>query len=262
MRPTNRTTWILLLSFLGLVGLENPGCSNEAENAARNGKDPNLKGECTPAADDGNPCTLEGCEGQANAHVVTAGLACGLNNDLGCTATVACGGRTTAGPTSLSPTRALWAGRRSKGACRRAVCRGLATSTRFVARRLHPMGKPCKRKFPRIARSSFATGRAAKKPSTTIPTYRSTIATSPRVPGAWKSKIPPPKERPAIQAVAIRATAKAIASNAIPTPIAHPWARYAMPNRICVFPARTMCKTATNRIPIAEAIGARLASKA
>ena len=94
MRPTNRTTWIVLLSFLGLVGLENPGCSNEVENIARNGKDPNLKGECTPAADDGDPCTLEGCEGQANAHVVTAGLPCGLNNDLVCTVTGDCGGCT------------------------------------------------------------------------------------------------------------------------------------------------------------------------
>lgn len=92
MRPTKRTTWILLLSFLGLMGLEGPGCSNEVDNIARNGKDPAAKGECTPAADDGDPCTLEGCEGQANAHVVTAGLPCGLNNDLICTATGDCGG--------------------------------------------------------------------------------------------------------------------------------------------------------------------------
>ena len=94
MRPTNRTTWILLFSFLGFVGLESPGCSNEVENVARNGTDPNLKGGCTPAMDDGDPCTLEGCEGQENAHVVTPGLPCGLNNDLVCTATGACGGCT------------------------------------------------------------------------------------------------------------------------------------------------------------------------
>lgn len=94
MRPTNRKTWILLLGCLGLAGLQSPGCSNEVENIARNGKDPALKGECTPAADDGDPCTLEGCEGQANAHVVMAGLPCGLNNDLTCTVTGACGGCT------------------------------------------------------------------------------------------------------------------------------------------------------------------------
>lgn len=92
MRPTNRTTWILLLSFMGLVALESPGCSNELDNPARNGTDPALKGSCTLAADDGDPCTLEGCEGQPNAHVVTAGLPCGINNDLACTPTGDCGG--------------------------------------------------------------------------------------------------------------------------------------------------------------------------
>lgn len=92
MRPTNRATLILLFSFVGLVGLQSPGCSNEVDNLERNGQDPDLKGGCTPAADDGDPCTLEGCEGQSNAHVVVAGLPCGLNNDLVCTATGACGG--------------------------------------------------------------------------------------------------------------------------------------------------------------------------
>lgn len=92
MRPTKRTTWILLLSFLGLFAIEGPGCSNEVENIARNGKDPAEKGSCTPAADDGDPCTLEGCEGQPNAHIVTAGLPCGLNNDLKCNDKGECGG--------------------------------------------------------------------------------------------------------------------------------------------------------------------------
>lgn len=96
MRPTNRTNWILLLSFMGLVGVQNPGCSNEVENIARNGLDPALKGECALAADDGDPCTLEGCEGQPNAHVVTAGLKCGVNDALVCTPTGDCGGCITA----------------------------------------------------------------------------------------------------------------------------------------------------------------------
>ncbi|HRI72633.1 MAG TPA: hypothetical protein PK156_50700 [Polyangium sp.] len=96
MRPTKRTTWILLLSFLGLVGVESPGCSHEVDNLERNGQDPDLKGGCTPATDDGDPCTLEGCEGQGNAHVVTPGLACGKNGDLVCNATGACGGCTDA----------------------------------------------------------------------------------------------------------------------------------------------------------------------
>lgn len=91
MRPTKRTTCILLLSFLGLMGLQSPGCSNEVDDITRNGKDPAAKGECTPAADDNDPCTLEGCEGQANAHVITAGLPCGLNNDLICNAKGECG---------------------------------------------------------------------------------------------------------------------------------------------------------------------------
>lgn len=92
MRPTQRVTWLIGLSLLGLVGLQGPGCSNEVDNIARNGKDPASKGQCTPATDDGDPCTLEGCEGQANAHTVVAGLPCGLNNDLTCTPTGACGG--------------------------------------------------------------------------------------------------------------------------------------------------------------------------
>lgn len=108
MRPTNRTTWILLFSFLGLAGLQSPGCSNEVENIARNGLDPALKGECALAADDGDPCTLEGCEGQPNAHVVTAGLPCGLNNDLTCTPAGACGGCATADQCGVSSSCLPW----------------------------------------------------------------------------------------------------------------------------------------------------------
>ncbi|MBK9264310.1 MAG: hypothetical protein IPM54_31475 [Polyangiaceae bacterium] len=109
MRPTNRTTWMLLLGFLGLAGLQNPGCSNEVDNLARTGEDPALKGQCTPAADDGDPCTLEGCEGQPNAHVVMAGLPCGLNNDLICTATGDCGGCTTPDQCGVSTPCLPWA---------------------------------------------------------------------------------------------------------------------------------------------------------
>lgn len=108
MRPTNRTTWILLLSFLGLAGLQSPGCSNEVENIDRNGLNPALKGECAPAVDDGDPCTLEGCEGQSNAHVVTAGLPCGLSKDLICDATGACGGCTTADQCGTSTSCLPW----------------------------------------------------------------------------------------------------------------------------------------------------------
>ncbi len=92
MRPTNRTTWILLLSFLGLIGLESPGCSNEVENIDRNGLNPAIKGECERADSDNDPCTLEGCKGQPNAHVITAGLKCGVGEALTCTPTGACGG--------------------------------------------------------------------------------------------------------------------------------------------------------------------------
>lgn len=109
MRPTNRKTWILLFSFLGLAALQSPGCSNEVDNIARNGLDPALKGSCTPAADDGDPCTLEGCEGQPNAHVVTAGLPCGLNNDLICTASGDCGGCTTGDQCGVSTPCLPWA---------------------------------------------------------------------------------------------------------------------------------------------------------
>ena len=108
MRPTNRSTWILLLSFLGLAGLQSPGCSNEEENALRNGTDLSLTGECKLAADDGDPCTLEGCEGQPNAHVVTAGLPCGLNNDLACTPTGDCGGCTTGDQCGVSTACLPW----------------------------------------------------------------------------------------------------------------------------------------------------------
>ena len=47
--------------------------------------------DCTTQFRDGDPCTLEACEGELNTQIV-AGLPCGLNNDLICTGTGECGG--------------------------------------------------------------------------------------------------------------------------------------------------------------------------
>lgn len=94
MRRTNRATWILLLPMAMIGLLQGPGCSNEAEDIDRNGENAALKGECKLAADDGDPCTVEGCEGQPNAHVKMAGLPCGVNNALKCNANGQCTGCT------------------------------------------------------------------------------------------------------------------------------------------------------------------------
>ncbi|MDI3287705.1 hypothetical protein [Polyangium sp. 15x6] len=94
MRRTNRATWILLLPMAMIGLLQGPGCSNEAEDIDRNGENTALKGECKLAADDGDPCTVEGCEGQPNAHVKVAGLPCGVNNALKCNANGQCTGCT------------------------------------------------------------------------------------------------------------------------------------------------------------------------
>ncbi|MDC0746893.1 hypothetical protein [Polyangium mundeleinium] len=94
MLRTNRATWILLVPMAVLGLLHGPGCSNEAEDIDRNGESTALKGECKLAADDGDPCTVEGCEGQPNAHVKVAGLPCGTNNALKCNANGQCSGCT------------------------------------------------------------------------------------------------------------------------------------------------------------------------
>ena len=91
MNRTKRATWVVLvLSAVG--GVMGQACSSEEENTDRNGETDALKGGCALAADDGDPCTLEGCEGLPNAHVPTAGLPCGVGGALTCDAGGACVG--------------------------------------------------------------------------------------------------------------------------------------------------------------------------
>src|SRR5262245_6275981 len=94
MRQTKRATWMILLPMALLGGIHGPGCFAEEDNTDRNGEAAGRKGDAAPAADDGDPCTAEGCDGQANAHVVVAGLPCGANNALICRPDGKCGGCT------------------------------------------------------------------------------------------------------------------------------------------------------------------------
>ncbi len=115
MRRTNRATWILLLP-VAVIGLfQGPGCSNEEEDVERSGESAALKGDCKLAPDDGDPCTIEGCEGQANAHVIVAGRPCGVNDALTCNVQGQCAGCTSPDQCGLSSDCAPWA-------CNSAVC--------------------------------------------------------------------------------------------------------------------------------------------
>ncbi|UQA56079.1 hypothetical protein [Polyangium aurulentum] len=115
MRRTTRATWMLLISMAALGGVYGPGCSNEADDPERNGESPSTKGECAPADDDGDPCTVEGCKGGGNEHVVVVGLPCGVNDSLACNANGKCAGCTTSDQCGTGSECAPWA-------CNAGVC--------------------------------------------------------------------------------------------------------------------------------------------
>jgi hypothetical protein len=108
MRRTTHATWLFLISMAALGGVYGPGCSNEADDAERNGEAPTAKGQCPPADDDGDPCTVEGCKGGGNEHVVVAGLPCGINGQLQCNANGKCGGCTSPDQCGISTECAPW----------------------------------------------------------------------------------------------------------------------------------------------------------
>src|SRR5262245_3822786 len=79
----------------GVTGLYGIACANPADNPDRNGRNAQ-NGNCLPADDDGNPCTIEGCKGSAQEHILLAGLPCGSGGSLKCDASGQCTGCSTA----------------------------------------------------------------------------------------------------------------------------------------------------------------------
>jgi hypothetical protein len=90
-RMAKGATWFFLASMAALAGIHGPGCA-AAEDPDRNGENPAIKGQCTAADDDGDPCTAEGCKGSSEEHVIVAGLPCGSNGALECDAKGQCVG--------------------------------------------------------------------------------------------------------------------------------------------------------------------------
>src|SRR5262249_25676153 len=83
MRTATVRMWILMGLLAGLGVLHAPGCGASADDAMnRDGS--STKGTCVVADDDGNPCTLEGCKGTPQEHVLVAGLPCGKDGVLKC----------------------------------------------------------------------------------------------------------------------------------------------------------------------------------
>lgn len=87
-----RTSTLKIVTVMGLVvgfvGFHGPGCADNAQNGAQTGDGGTLKGMCTPAEDDGNPCTAEGCKGAMVEHVPLVGASCGAG--LACNAQGKC----------------------------------------------------------------------------------------------------------------------------------------------------------------------------
>jgi hypothetical protein len=84
MRTATLRMWMVAGLLAGVGALHGPGCANNADDVNRNGENTTVKGDCVPADDDGNPCTLEVCKGSPQEHVLVAGLPCGKNGSLKC----------------------------------------------------------------------------------------------------------------------------------------------------------------------------------